>query len=376
MSDRRGPAGAAGGGTGVRPVRKCRRAVAILALGVCVAGCATVPPSLVYGGASQPDDGRLWPAPQSGEVPRYRYVGELTGEGNFVTPGGVDAVSFARRALAFIAGLAEKPVAADVLQRPQGGYTDAAGRVFVTDVSRRAVFVFDAPAGRLAIWEDAAPGERFEAPIAIAPGRDGEMLVTDADRGEVFRLSLDGRPVGRFGRGVLVRPTGIARDARTRRTYVADVRAHAVHVFDDEGASLGTLGSGGAQPAFNAPLHVALAADAIYVVDGLEATVFVVDENGRLRTTIGRRGLYVGNLVRPKGVAVDDEGNVYVVESMHDRLLVFDADGRLLMAIGGTGRDVGRFYLPAGVWVDTRNRVYVADMFNGRVVVFQFLGGS
>ena len=90
----------------------------------------------------------------------------------------------------------------------------------------------------------------------------------------------------------------------------------------------------------------------------------------------GARGLYLGNLVRPKGVSVDSEGNVYVVESYYDSLLVFSARGEFLLPIGGTGTSTGRFYLPSGVWVDARNRVHIADMFNGRVVLFQFLGGS
>jgi len=91
---------------------------------------------------------------------------------------------------------------------------------------------------------------------------------------------------------------------------------------------------------------------------------------------IGARGLTVGSLVRPKGVAVDSEGNVYVVESYYDHLLVFNRRGEFLMPIGGVGQETGKFYLPAGVWVDGRNRVFVADMFNGRVMVFQFLGGE
>jgi DNA-binding beta-propeller fold protein YncE len=112
------------------------------------------------------------------------------------------------------------------------------------------------------------------------------------------------------------------------------------------------------------------------VTDGLNARVQALDDQGQAIGSIGQRGLYVGNLVRPKGVAADDEGNVYIVESMHDNLLVFDAQSRLLLALGGTGQDIGRFYLPSGVWIDARNRVFVADMFNGRVVVFQFLGGG
>jgi DNA-binding beta-propeller fold protein YncE len=104
--------------------------------------------------------------------------------------------------------------------------------------------------------------------------------------------------------------------------------------------------------------------------------VQVFDPDGRVLEVFGERGLYVGNLARPKGVAVDDEGNVYVVESFYDHLLVFDPSGRFLLPVGGTGHAPGQFYLPAGVWIDSRNRVYVADMFNGRVSIFQFLGGS
>ncbi|MDD5316396.1 MAG: SBBP repeat-containing protein, partial [Candidatus Cloacimonetes bacterium] len=90
----------------------------------------------------------------------------------------------------------------------------------------------------------------------------------------------------------------------------------------------------------------------------------------------GERGLYLGNLVRPKGVAVDSEGNIYVVESLHDYLLVYNREGQLLLALGGTGGDIGQFYLPSGVWVDSRDRIFVADMFNARVMIFQFLGGK
>jgi DNA-binding beta-propeller fold protein YncE len=148
-------------------------------------------------------------------------------------------------------------------------------------------------------------------------------------------------------------------------------------VFDDEGRLLDTLGVRGDGPGeFNFPTHISFARGMLYVSDILNSRVQGLAAGGDVKLAFGRRGLYVGNLVRPKGVATDDEGNVYVVESLYDTLLVFDRDGRLLLSIGGTGKEAGKFFLPAGVWVDGRNRVFVADMFNGRVVVFQFLGGS
>ena len=89
----------------------------------------------------------------------------------------------------------------------------------------------------------------------------------------------------------------------------------------------------------------------------------------------GELGLVVGNMSRPKGVAIGGGGRIYVVESYYDHLLIFDHYGKLLLPIGGTGREVGQFFLPAGVWTDDHHRVYVADMFNGRIIVLSELTG-
>ncbi|HXD43401.1 MAG TPA: 6-bladed beta-propeller [Ramlibacter sp.] len=344
-----------------------------LAAGALLAGCAGEPRVMQLDGTPA-ESARVFPAPQTQEVPRYRYLGQLVGETNFRAAGGER--STARKLFAWVAGLTEQPDQPVVLQRPQSGVVDGSGRVLVTDVSRNAVFVFDEAGGKLDVWDRATATERFAAPIGIALGRNGELLVADAELGRVFRLGPDGAPLGAFGAGVLNRPTGIVRDGQRARIYVADTRAHDIKVFDDDGRLLATWGRRGEGAGeLNSPTHLALSDGMLIVCDALNARVQGFDSEGHPALRFGERGLYVGNLVRPKGVAADDEGNVYVVESMHDTLLVFDREGRLLMSLGGTGRDAGRFYLPAGVWVDGRNRVFVADMFNGRVAVFQFLGG-
>jgi len=350
------------------------RALLAAAAAVTLAGCASEP-LVMRLQASEADMARVFPAPATQEVPRYRYLGELVGEGNFVTANGKR--SSARKLFDWIVGLAEHADTPVVLQRPQSGVVDAAGRVLVTDVSRNAVFVFDQAGGKLEVWERATHTDRFAAPIAIAAGPGGQLLVSDAELGRVFRLAPDGTPIGELGAGVLVRPTGIVRDAQRGRIYVADTHAHDIKVFGDDGRLLATWGRRGSGAGeFNFPTHLALGNGLLIVCDSMNARIQGLDEDGRPKLSFGERGLYIGNLVRPKGVAADDEGNVYVVESMHDTLLVFDREGRLLMSLGGTGADLGRFYLPAGVWVDARNRVFVADMFNGRVAVFQFLGGN
>jgi sugar lactone lactonase YvrE len=341
-----------------------------------LAGCASEPKVMRWtaNGEDSASDGRVWPAPQTQEVPRYRYVGQLTGEANFRSPD--SSRTGWRQVWEIVTGLALRPEAPTVLQRPLCGTVDSRGRVLVGDVSRGAVFVFDEAGGQLDVWDRAAPGVRFIAPVAIAAS-SSEIWVADSELGRVFRLDAGGQPLGEVGKDLLRRPTGLAYDPRQRRWFVADGPAHDIKVFDEAGRLIDRWGRPGEEAGeFNMPTHLAFAHDRLYVTDGLNSRVQTFDGQGQPVASIGRRGLYIGNLVRPKGVAADDEGNVYIVESMHDTLLVFDAEARLLLAIGGTGPEVGRFYLPAGVWVDARNRIFVADMFNGRIVVFQFLGGG
>lgn len=347
--------------------------VALLTASLVLTGCAA-PRVLQLEPA--PGAAPVWPPAGNGEPARYRYLGQLTGEANLVLQEG--ATDW-RAGLRWLAGLDGSEAHPTVLQRPMSGLVDACGRILVTDISRGAVFVFDPAAGRLDLWEDATPTQRWGVPVALAAGRDGELLVSDAGLGLVVRLDAQGQPLGAWGAGQLRRPTGIARDAQRGRVFVADTLANDIKVYDDAGRLLATWGQDAVQgEPLNQPTHLSWADETLYVTDSTNARIVRFDAEGRPLGAFGRRGRHVGDLVRPKGVAVDRRGRVHVVESLHDHLLVFDrteAAHALLLAVGGTGPEPGRFYLPAGVWLDeAQRRVYVADMFNGRVAVLQFLG--
>jgi DNA-binding beta-propeller fold protein YncE len=317
---------------------------------------------------------RSWPAPD--QVPRLEYAGQLIGEQNFILEQGSE--SRGEKFLRWLVGLGGSRDNINQLLRPQSGIVDANGRILVTDAGRPAVFVFDEANATLAVWREAAPGVDFQSPVGIAARGTGEYLVADAKLGEVFVLSQDGVPVGRFGGNVLVRPTGLDIDAASGRVYVADKGAHLIKVFSGDGDLLQTIGVPGDAPGeLNAPMHIRVAGSKIYVSDALNAYVQIFSlTDGQPLGRIGQRGLYVGNLVRPKGVTVDSDGNIYVVESYYDHLLIYDEDGQFLMPIGGTGSGAGQFFLPAGMWSDKTDRIFVADMFNGRVVIFRYVGSG
>lgn len=319
------------------------------------------------------ETGMSWPSPP--DVSRYAYVGQLTGEGNFVDINGSKrngVVRFFR----WLIGMSEQRDIPVILQRPQGGMVDEMGRVLVTDVSRHAVYVFDRNSSAPEVWEFVKDGLKFSMPIAISGNCSGGYLVSDAVLGLVAVLANDGVGQGLIGEGILKHPTGIAVECHSRRVYVADRKDNDIKVFSlDSGGLLFSFGGfGEVEGRLNAPTYISLGEGDVSVTDTLNSRVQTFDYEGNYVSSFGRRGMFLGDLPRPKGHARDTDGNIYVVESYYDYLLVFNRNGEFLLPIGGSGYELGQFYLPSGVWTDEQNRIYVADTFNGRVVIFQYLG--
>ena len=321
----------------------------------------------------------VWP--RSADTPRYRFAGVLYGEQNLQVMDGDAAKSNLKKIFNWVVGLFNEQNVLQ-LQSPQGGVVDENGVIYVTDVTNGGIFVFNAKnadesGDRLLVWHAASLSREFIAPISIALGPDQQLLVTDAELAEVFRLDRSGQPLGSFGKGILNRPTGIARDPNRGEIYVSDTQDHDIKVFDDSGQFIRSVGSRGTLDGhFNFPIHITFVRDKLYVVDSMNARIQIFDPLGTHLQSFGERGKYLGMFSRPKGVAVDSEDNIYVIDSYFDYLLVFNKQGEFLLPIGGTGEEIGSFYLPAGVWIDSHDQIHVADLSNGRVVLFHFLGGD
>jgi len=348
--------------------------ISLLLLVGFLASCASTEYRMDYEVDS--DSAQIWPAPP--EVPRYRYVGMITGEQNVKEI--EESKSIGTKIADFFKMLVgikgENPVPV-VLQRPQTGCVDSKGRMLVTDVSRHSVMVFDLKEGKLNEWSDATPNTNFVSPLGIVEGPDNTYFVTDSDLKYVIQLDETGVPIKQFGEGLLKRPTGIARDPAKGRLYVADTHGHDIKVFNDKGDFIDVIGQRGTKIGeFNSPTHLFFGHGNLYVTDTFNTRVQILSDSGDFKREFGKRGLFVGDLVRPKGVTTDSDGNIYVIESLHDHLLVYNSKGDFLLPIGGTGAEIGQFYLPAGVWSDNQDRIYIADMFNGRIVILQYLGGK
>jgi len=313
----------------------------------------------------------VWP--KAPDTPRMRYLGVISGEDNFKKIEGSEG--FFRKGISWAGSLLFGAETPRLLDRPQSGVVDEQGeKLFVTDIGKKSVYVFDLKNGSLDVWDSVNDETEFVAPIAVCLIDQNRIFVSDSDLGYVTKLDASGKSLLRIGEGKLARPTGLACDKVNKHVYVADSQAHKIHVFSEQGQWLFEFGKKGSDIGeFNSPTYLAFANKKLYVSDTLNARIQVFDENGKWLSQFGKRGMFVGNLPRPKGVAIDSDEHIYVVESYYDHLIVFDHEGKGLLPIGGSGKAPGQFNLPAGVWIDKNDVVYVADMFNGRIMVFQYI---
>jgi sugar lactone lactonase YvrE len=81
----------------------------------------------------------------------------------------------------------------------------------------------------------------------------------------------------------------------------------------------------------------------------------------------GGIGAENGQFNFPRGLAVDNAGNILVSDTNNGRLQKFSPAGLFLSVIGKTGKGPAEFLEPGGIAVDAGGNIYVADFSNNRV---------
>ena len=265
--------------------------------------------------------------------------------------------------------------------RPYSIATDSRGRIIVTDPGVAGVHIFDFAQQKYKFLSRFDKNkDAMVSPQCVAVDADDNIYVTDSETGKIFVFDRDGkyrRAIGSLkgGEGYYKRPTGIAVDSVAQRIYVTDTLRNQIFMLDMEGNVLQKIGKHGQGEAeFNFPTELRLDGPNLLVVDAMNFRVQVLNRSGEFQFAIGNLGDQSGTMFRPKGVAVDSEGDLYVVDGMWGVVQAFNRKGQLLYYFGGRGNGAEQFQLPAGLFIDRNDRLYVADSFNHRVQVFHYTG--
>jgi ABC-type Fe3+ transport system permease subunit/DNA-binding beta-propeller fold protein YncE len=95
--------------------------------------------------------------------------------------------------------------------------------------------------------------------------------------------------------------------------------------------------------------------------------LYVVDMTGRVQK-FSPNGVFLlswqmpqTDLGKPKGMGRDHDGNIIVVEPHYQRVNHFSPEGKLLAQWGAKGTNAGQFMLPRAVAVNSRGQIYVSE---------------
>ena len=124
----------------------------------------------------------------------------------------------------------------------------------------------------------------------------------------------------------------------------------------------------------NLPTCVAIHDNGDIYVGSWDHCIYVFDQTGHLKNTIGSRGRGDGEFIRPNGISI--KGDVlYVAECHNHRIQKLTSRGEFIHKFGHKGSDQGEFNDPQAVIVDSKNRLIVSDGYNHRIQIFNEEGG-
>eukprot|EP00731_Ephydatia_muelleri_P034572 Em0066g10a len=111
----------------------------------------------------------------------------------------------------------------------------------------------------------------------------------------------------------------------------------------------------------------------IYVGSG-NSCIYVFDQTGQLKNTIGSSGWGDGQFSSPHGISI--KGDVlYVADSGNHRIQKLTSSGKFLHKFGQQGSGQGQFNFLVAVIIDSNNKLIVSDQSNHRIQIFNENGG-
>ncbi len=289
-----------------------------------------------------------------------------------------------------------------------GERADASGDLLaITETESHAVQIFDMrrEGNPIRITRVGRRGPRFSE--LLTPGdvkidaEENRLYVADLGTGKIQIFALDRDPeaklkydptMGRFVKGVDLNeriqydprlagphplvPTALELDS-SGNIYVLDGPNARVLVLDskfDLVRSFGRFGTGDGE--MRGPIDFAFGPKekVLYVVDRLNSRIQAFSPDGKFLFLFGKGGAGDDEFADPFSLIADESGGVFVSDSGRHRVLKFDERGRFLLAWGEKGIGASQFFKPKALCHDPRKRIVVIDYGHHRAQVFSLAG--
>jgi DNA-binding beta-propeller fold protein YncE len=239
------------------------------------------------------------------------------------------------------------------------------GGLVILDLSKRS-FDYFIPKGR----------GQLQLPLNCSVDDNGFLYVADGNRRQVVVFNAEGKYFSEFGEsGESYKPTDVVVSGNS--IYVASVKDQKVYVYDKETYNLlfkfPEMEQGDDGYLYQ-PTNLFVSSSFVFVSDMGDNRIKKFSREGDFQSFVGGYGNYAGQLMRPKGVTVDEQSNLYVVDAAFENVQIFNNEGKVLMFFGGPYSNHGDMWLPADVTISYTGleyfSKYVDDSFVLKYLIF------
>ena len=144
---------------------------------------------------------------------------------------------------------------------------------------------------------------------------------------------------------------------------------HHIYVFDQGGHLKNTIGSeGSGNGQFDGPCSISIKGKVMYIAEFGNHRIQKLTTRGEFLHKFGKKGSGQRQLRCPRGVVVDSKNRVIVSDGGNNRVQVFSQDGDWLSTIVGTGNNP--FEAPWGLSLDPKENIHVAAYDSNTIKVF------
>ena len=146
---------------------------------------------------------------------------------------------------------------------------------------------------------------------------------------------------------------------------------HHIYVFDQGGHLKNTIGSkGSGDGQFSDPCSMSIIGEVMYIADFGNHRIQKLTTGGKFLHEFGKEGSGQGQFRCPNSVVADSKNRVIVSDRDNHRVQVFSQDGNWLFTIAGTASGDNCFQHPRGLALDPQGNIHVTARGSNTIKVF------
>ncbi|XP_019628363.1 PREDICTED: uncharacterized protein LOC109472938 [Branchiostoma belcheri] len=249
---------------------------------------------------------------------------------------------------------------------PRGVVLSSSNEIFVADTDNRRVQVHTQEGVYLRHFPTVVPGTEDSdmGPHDVSMDGNGTLwVVGHGESGEhVVQYSTDGTAMTQFHLQKIGPYRGIAVDMRNNNILVTDADRGEVEVFRPDGSLVRRFGH--PQGEMRTPLYITVDGEGNILVSHWNTdSVYMYDESGKFMLKFGGEGSGKGQLQSPRGICTDSSGHIIVADRGNERVQMFTRHGEYVRSFE-TG------FMPEGVAVGPGGQLVVTNIDNHSVTIY------